>query len=167
MDTQLKDLGQSLVSKWGRPVRWIAIAVLTLTLLIPLQLVESVVRDRYRTYQGVVADIAGAWSTDQLVAGPILVIPFTEKIEVRDQYISPTGEKKISTRWETCRRRAVILPDELTYEGSLAPEIRHRGIYQVRVYTADLVVSGAFRNLRAAIVSLSSEDKLEDIEWTT
>ena len=166
MATQLTDIGGFLVAKWGRPVRLIAVAVLALVLLIPLHLVESVVRDRYHTYQDVVADIAGAWSSDQLVAGPILVVPYTEKVEVRDEFITPTGEKKTSTRWETCRRRAIILPEKLNIDGTLVPEMRHRGIYRVRVFTAELVVSGAFRNLRAAIESLSSEDHLEEIEWS-
>ena len=164
--TQMSDLGQSLVSKCGRPVRLIAVAILALVLLIPLHMVESVVRDRYRTYQEVVADISGAWSSDQLVAGPILVIPYSEKVEVRDKFVTPTGEKKISTRWETRRRQAVILPEVLNYDGVLQPEVRHRGIYKVQVYTAELVVSGAFRNLRAAINSLGHKDHLEEIEWS-
>ncbi|TFG38339.1 MAG: hypothetical protein E4H44_04050, partial [Candidatus Aminicenantes bacterium] len=113
------ELGRKLIAKLGRPVRLIVVALLALVLLIPLQMVESVVRERYYTYQAVVADIAGAWSSDQRVAGPILVVPFSERVEVRDQYITAEGEKKTSQRWETCQRRAVILPDVLNYEGRL------------------------------------------------
>ncbi len=159
------ELGQKLISKLGRPVRLIVVGVLALVLLIPLQMVESVVRERFYTYQSVVADIAGAWSSDQRVAGPILVVPFTERVEVKDEFITPQGEKKFTQRWEERRRRAVILPDLLTYEGSLTPETRQRGIYEVRVYTADLVVSGVFRNLQSVVESLSSSDRLESIEW--
>ena len=160
------ELGRKLISKLGRPVRLIVVAMLALILLIPLEMVESVVRERYSTYQTVVADIAGAWSSDQQVAGPILIVPFTEKIEVRDEYITSEGEKKVSTRWETRHKRAVILPDVLSYEGSLTPEMRQRGIYEVQVYTADLVVSGAFRNLPEVVASLSTEDRLDAIEWS-
>jgi len=144
----------------------IGVAILALVLLIPLQMVESVVRDRYHTYQGVVADIAGAWSSDQRVAGPILVVPYKEKTEIRDEFITPEGERKTTQRWSTRQRRAVILPDLLTYDGSLAPEFRQRGIYRVQVFTADLVVSGTFRNLRATVEALSSTERLEDIEWS-
>jgi len=160
------ELGRKLLAKLGRPVRLIVVGLLALVLLIPLQMVESVVRERYHTYQKVVADIAGAWSSDQRVAGPILVVPFSERVEVRDQYTTPEGERKTTQRWETCRRRAVILPDVLNYEGRLTPEVRRRGIYEVQVYSADLVVSGAFRNLRAVVESLSSPDRLENIEWS-
>jgi inner membrane protein len=142
------------------------VAILALILLIPLEMVETVVRERYFTYQSVVTDIAGAWSSDQLVSGPILVLPFTEKVEVRDEFITSEGEKKVTKRWESCRRRAVILPDVLGLTGSLTPETRHRGIYEVRVFTAELVVSGAFEKLREVVESLSSEKHLEEIEWS-
>jgi len=114
----------------------------------------------------VVADISGSWSGDQRVAGPILVVPYTEKVEVRDEYITPDGEKKTTQRWETCRRRAVVLPDVLSYDGELTPETRRRGIYEVQVFTANLLVSGTFRGVQAAVESLVPEGRLEEIQWS-
>jgi len=160
------EAGLSLIARWSRPARLIGVAILALILLIPLQMVRSVVRERHQTYEGVVHEIAGAWSGEQRIAGPILVIPFTEKIAIQDQFITPQGEKKVTQRWEIRQRRAVILPDSLSYEGSLAPEIRHRGIYRVRVYSADLNISAAFRNLRATVEGLTSIDQLEEIRWS-
>jgi inner membrane protein len=144
----------------------IAVGVLALVLLIPLEMVESVVRERFETYRAVVEDIAGAWSSDQELAGPILVVPFTVKIEIRDEYVAPSGEKKSTQRWESLEQRAVILPDELKIQGELTPEMRKRGIYEVQVYTADLVVSGAFRDLESTIAALSDADRLENIDWS-
>jgi inner membrane protein len=154
------------IARLGRPARLVGVAILALVLLIPLTMVRSVVRERYHTYQGVVADIAGSWSSEQRVAGPILVIPYEERYEVRDEFITPEGEKKISQRWETCVRRAVILPYILDYDGTLTPELRKRGIYRVQVYTAELVVSGEFGDLRSAVESLSSVENLENIQWS-
>jgi inner membrane protein len=159
------EMSQALASRWGRPARLIAVGVVVLVLLIPLQMVESVVRERYVTYQEVVADIAGAWSSDQLLAGPLLVVPFSEKVEIRDEYVTPNGEKKISQRWETRRRRAVMLPDELTIDGIMTPEKRRRGIYQVQVFTAEVVISGAFRGLEAKVRSLAAAERIEGIDW--
>lgn len=160
------EMGRALISRFERPVRLIGVGILALVLLIPLNMVRSVVRERFNTYQGVVADISGSWSSDQRVAGPILLIPYQEKVEVRDEFITNQGEKKITQRWETRHRRAVILPETLSYDGRLTPEIRRRGIYRVQVYTAELVVSGAFRNLQAAVESLTSAEHLEEIEWS-
>lgn len=166
MTQKPEDVGLSLISRWSRPARLIGVAILALILLIPLQMVRSVVRERHQTYEGVVQEIAGAWSGEQRVAGPILVIPFSEKISIQDQFITPQGEKKVSQRWETRQRRAVILPDSLSYDGSLAPETRRRGIYRVQVYNADLEISAVFRNLRATVEALTSMDRLEDIRWS-
>ena len=166
MTTNAAEMGQKLIANWARPVHMTAIAVLALLLLIPLLMVESVVRERNARYQEVVADIAGSWSGDQLLAGPILTVPFTERIEVRDEYVTPQGEKKVSERWESRRRRAFVLPAALEIDGTLSPEKRHRGIYRVQVFTAELVVSGAFRDLEAAVEALSPADRLESIEWS-
>jgi inner membrane protein len=160
------EMGRKLIEKLGRPIRLIVVGVLALVLLIPLEMVESVVRERYHTYQQVVSDIAGAWSSDQLLSGPILVVPYTEKVEVRDEYITPSGEKRTTQRWESCHRRAVILPDLLEIDGELVPETRERGIYRVRVYTANLVVTGVFRDLPSVLESLCPPDRLEEIEWS-
>lgn len=166
MATTIADTVGAFASNLGRPVRVIAVAMLAVALLIPLDMVRSIVRERHQTYRGVVAEIAGVWSGDQRVAGPILVLPYTERVEVRDDYVTPQGEKKSSHHWETCERRAVILPDVLAYDGSLTPQLRQRGIYHVQVYTAELTVSGAFRDLRSAVESLTPAERLEDIEWS-
>ena len=166
MAAQVADAGLALISSWSRPVRWIGVAILALVLLIPLKMVESVVGERYQTYQEVVADIAGSWSGDQLLSGPILIVPFSERIERRDEVITADGEKEVVQRWETCRRLAAILPDVLTLDGELVPETRRRGIYRVQVYTADVVESGSFRNPRAAVEALSAADRLEGIDWS-
>ena len=158
--------GLGLISRWSRPARLIGVAVLALVLLIPLQMVRSVIRERLQTYQGVVQEIAGAWSGEQRIAGPILVVPFTEKISIQDQFITPQGEKKVTQWWEIRLRRAVILPDTLSYDGSLAPETRRRGIYRVQVFGADLEISAAFRNLQATVEALNSMNQLEDIRWS-
>ncbi|MCD4749587.1 MAG: cell envelope integrity protein CreD [Thermoanaerobaculales bacterium] len=166
MTTGTGDLAQTLISRWSRPARLVGVAFLALILLIPLQMVRSVIQERYQTYSGVVREIAGSWSGDQRVAGPILIVPYTEKVAVRDQFITPQGEKKVGERWETYERRAIILPELLSYDGSLAPEIRRRGIYRVQVYSADLEISAAFRDLQATIETLSSKERLEDIRWS-
>lgn len=165
MTTTTPLTAQVIVSKLGRPARILAVGVLALVLLIPLDMVRSVVRERFETYRGVVADIAGSWSSDQQLAGPMLVVPFSERFEVTDEYITPGGEKKRSSRWESRERRAVVLPDTLSYDGSMAPETRRRGIYRVQVYTARVRVSGSFGDIESAVASLTAPDRLEEIRY--
>jgi inner membrane protein len=166
MTADLWSAGLALISSLSRPVRWIAIAFLALVLLVPLAMVESVVRERHRTYQAVIADIAGSWSGEQVLAGPLLVVPYTERIERLDEVVTPEGEKRTVQRWESCRRQAVLLPDALDVAATLVPEVRRRGIYRVQVYTAEVVVAGAFRDPRAAVAALTSADRLEGVDWS-
>ncbi len=165
MASTIADADLSLISKLSRPTRLIGVALLALILLIPLRMVESVVQDRYQTYQGVVREIAESWSGDQRVAGPILVVPYAEKVSIRDEYLTPEGEKKVTQRWESRQRRAILLPDVLTIEGTITPEKRSRGIYDVQVYRADLEVSGTFHSPETAVAALSSSERLEEIHW--
>lgn len=165
MATTFSELDLRVLSRLSRPLRLVAVAALALLLLIPLAMVESVVRERHATYRSVVQEIAGSWSGDQRIAGPVLVIPYTERVAIRDEFITPEGEKKVSQRWESRRRRAILLPDVLTIEGTITPEKRSRGIYDVQVYGAYLEISGAFRNLESTIEGLSAPDRLEAIEW--
>jgi len=166
MTADLWSAGLALISSLSRPVRWIAIAFLALVLLVPLAMVESVVRERHRTYQAVIADIAGSWSGEQVLAGPLLVVPYTERIERLDEVVTPEGEKRKVQRWESCRRQAVLLPDALDVAATLVPEVRRRGIYRVQVYTAEVVVAGEFRDPRAAVAALTSADRLEGVDWS-
>jgi len=166
MATSTAEMGRALIERMSGPMRLIVIGVLALVLLIPLEMVQSVVWERFQTYQGVVSDIAESWSGEQRLAGPFLVVPYREKVEVRDEYVTPGGERKVSLRWESCDRRAVILPDTLSFDGSLMPEERRRGIYRVQVYTSELEVSGTFGGLGAAVSSLVPPERLEAVEWS-
>lgn len=166
MTMSTAEMGQALIRRVRGPVRLLVVAVAAVVLLIPLEMVRSVVGERFHTYQGVVAEIAGSWSGEQRLAGPILVVPYRERVEVRDEYVTPEGERKVSHRWQSCDRRAVILPETLDVEARLEPELRRRGIYEVRVYTSELTLSGAFRDLEAAIASLVPAERLEVVEWS-
>ena len=79
--------------------------------------------------------------------------------------MTPSGERKAVQRWESCRRRALLLPDQLGIEASITPEERRRGIYRVRVYTAEVAVDASFDDLAAKIGTLTDPGRLERIDW--
>lgn len=159
------DKGITLVTKLSRPARLVGVGILALILLIPLAMIDDVVRERHQTYRGVIDNIAGGWSGDQVLAGPILVVPFTEKLAVLDEVVTPGGQARVSQRWEKRDRTAVLLPDRLDLDGSLESEVRRRGIYEVQVYQAGIDVSATFSGVEAAVTDLSSVDRLDAIHW--
>jgi inner membrane protein len=123
--------------KTSTTVRLFTIGFILLLLLIPIELVQDLIRERQGRQNQAVYDIASSWGQAQELTGPILVIPF-EKTELLYGHINNTQEEKKTTLY------ASFLPDELDYSGTLLPETNHRGIYDVNVYTADLNVKGAF-----------------------
>lgn len=152
-------------SKRRRRVRWVLIGALMLLLMIPLGLVESVVQERHATYLGVLQEIAGLWGGEQVLTGPILLVPFTERFQVEEEYVTRDGEKKVHLTWKTRGKTAVLLPRSLELKGAMEPRARHRGIYEAMVYECELRLSGHFDELKRSVEALSTQDRLSEIHW--
>ncbi|MDB5269224.1 MAG: hypothetical protein JWP58_2264 [Hymenobacter sp.] len=110
-----------------------SISILLLILLIPSTMVESLITERAANRDAATAEISSQWGGAQLVLGPVLVLPYTTRFKDEKGNVSET------TRYLS------LLPDTLATTGTLAPERRHRGIYEVVVYRAGLHVRGAFQ----------------------
>lgn len=109
--------------------------ILALVLLIPTAMIESLIYERQETRSEAVREISDKWGGEQTLSGPVLTVPF----RVRGP-IDSTG--KVSGNWI---EYASFLPSDLKINGTLAPEIRYRGIFEAVLYTAKLNFSGSFR----------------------
>ncbi len=118
------------------------LGVLWLALLIPLSQLRSVVTERTGFASGVVDEIGHAWGGQQLVAGPFLVVPVAvpRPLPTKDGSSGSEGQNAVRYDYESI----TFLPKELTVEGSIATEIRRRGIFEAAVYRADLDLRGSF-----------------------
>jgi inner membrane protein len=111
------------------------IFLLTAVFLLPLFLVYDVITEREGRYREVVAEVGSAWGAPQLVAGPILVVPYRARVTVQEGTTTRTA-------WE--ERSLQILPDSYRVTAKADPEQRRRGMYEAVVYTVDLDISGDF-----------------------
>jgi inner membrane protein len=114
-------------------LKLVIISVLLVLLLIPSSMVESLITERAENRDAATAEISSQWGGPQLVLGPVLVLPYS---------LYATDEKGNIT--ETVHYLS-LLPDTLNTTGELAPERRHRGIYEAVVYRASLHVRGGFQ----------------------
>jgi inner membrane protein len=117
----------------NRPLifKLLAIAFLTLLILIPLGLIHDTVQDRLRYRQEAVASIAASYAGNQTVTGPVLVVPYKIKIdELTGQ--DGNGKKTYSSRIED--REYLFFPKDLQMQGKLLPTERYRGLHKVLVY---------------------------------
>jgi len=97
MASNAAEAGLALISSWRRPVRWIGIAILALVLLIPLKMVESVVRERHQNLSAGGGGHRRELERRKVLAGPFLVVPYVEKAERRDEVVTPTVRRRSSS----------------------------------------------------------------------
>ena len=120
---------------WARnsvTLKLLSVGLLLALLLIPTSMVESLISERASNRDSATEAISAQWGGAQLVLGPVLVLPYTA-LETSNGHTSEV------TRYLS------LLPDTLSSTGTLAPERRHRGIYEAVVYRAGLRVQGVFR----------------------
>jgi inner membrane protein len=131
----------------------IGVAVLGLLLLIPLGMVHSTLSERQARHREAVEAITQTWGGAQRVAGPVLVVPYTHKVEGKESRLIEGRLTEVRVDREV-RGEAVFLPEQLAVTGNLTPSLRRRGIYSTPVYAARLAISGKFAAPRFDFLTL-------------
>ena len=106
------------------------VGFLILLLLIPVNMIENLIGERHHMLESARSEIARAWGGEQVVGGPILIVPFQYSRYLHNG-VSDTVSDEI-----------FVLPDELSIQGELDTQTLRRGLYTVPVYTASLSVTG-------------------------
>ncbi len=122
---------QQLMNSYS--VKMIIVSGLAIMLLIPSFLIQDIIRERIALSQEVKNELYTQWGGKQVVAGPVLNVPFL---------VTEPGDKSQATN----ERHGVVhfLPETLKTDGILYPETRKRGIYKVVVYEGKLKMKGSF-----------------------
>lgn len=118
------------------------IGVLALLLLIPLSWIGSLVHERLSRLEEAQREIAATWSGSQTIAGPLLVVPISEPVVS----VAKDGTQQISQ----FEREAFFLPREVHWSGTVAPQVRSRGIFEAVVWESELAATATFRPLDLA-----------------
>lgn len=137
--------GISSMRRW--PGRWrgtgfeaakrvLFLGILILLMLIPLGMVEGVVQERSQRKQQVSAEIGEQWGPVQSVSAPILVVPY-EMIETRAKVDGSEATLRV-------RHFATFLPATTSMELRSKVEKRHKSIYEILVYGAEIDIKGSF-----------------------
>ena len=140
------------ISHWLKTsllVKLASMGFIIILLLIPNAMIQDMIRERQERQNAAISEISQSWGGAQSVAGPVLTIPY-EEITVFE------GKKTIMV-WT-----AHFLPDELKVEGSLAPEVRRRSIYDAILFQSDLIVSGSFKQPDFRLLNIDPKRVLWD-----
>ncbi|WP_061247373.1 cell envelope integrity protein CreD [Leptospira noguchii] len=130
-------------------LRILILGIMLGLLLIPINLVGSLVFERQERAGEVVGEMSSQWGGKQVVAGPFLVIPYqTIREELRED---PTilekideGRKEISVQVHVTSDM-YFLPEKLNLETDLKAEKRKRGIYEAVLYHGNVKFQGNFK----------------------
>jgi inner membrane protein len=120
--------------------KFAVVVLLGLLLAVPLFSVYLLSADRESQSSAARSSIVEGWGEPQRLAGPFLVLPFSQLVQTR---VTESGRE--FSRSEQQERELFIAPTSLAIDTAIAPELRRRSIYEAVVYTADVRQSGFFR----------------------
>lgn len=119
-------------------IRLMTIGILILLLLIPVSMVENLIKERETRHTEAIAEVSSKWGEQQTITGLVLTVPYKtyEKVYSKDNADKYNLVESI--------KYAHFLPDVLNISGDIFPEIRYRGIYEVIVYNSKIKITGSF-----------------------
>ncbi len=129
-------------------MRALLVAVLVLLLLIPLAMVQDLVREREYRKDEAVNNVSSTWGGSQTITGPLISVPYQATVRV------DLGDGRSEMRNVT--QYAHFLPEKLDVLTTLDPEKRHRGIYDVVVYKGHIELSASFPKMLELLPTVAS-----------
>ena len=136
---------KGFVSRHTTTLKVIVVGILTLLLLIPLSMISSLIYERLDTKRNAELEITSKWSGEQIITGPCIVIPYTQEIKQKDKQ-------------ELVRKNLLLLPNEMNVTVDAKVEKRKRGIYDVSLYSSELLLTGTLNMDEIAKTGIKPED---------
>ncbi len=128
-------------------LKLIMITILALILLIPSNMLKSLIHERSYNNSDAVLDIRSKWAMDQTITPPIISVPVEKITEIDGKAI------KTSTYYH-------FLPENLRINSDIQPEQLHRGIYDVTVFSGVIEFQGSFTKINPLELS-----DYETVDW--
>ncbi len=116
---------------------------MTLAILVPLMLIRGVIHDREAYRMEAVQEIARSEAGAQGLAGPVLVVPWTETVEVEEKNSAGEVVRKVKRDGES--GEWLFFPESLALDGTMRPYTRRRGLHEVRMYELSGQLAAEFR----------------------
>jgi inner membrane protein len=123
-------------------LRLLMMGVLLVALQAPLTMMCGVVSERTSRRDEVAREVAGNWGNAQVVAGPVLTIPYRYLWD--NQEVRPQADGRSPAQGTPYIAYYNILPEQLEITGNIESSERRRTLFKVIVYTARLKVRGRF-----------------------
>ena len=103
------------------------VLLVALILQIPILMVKGLLNDRRHLSNEVKSELTTSWGGSMEVTTPKLNIPYTKVVDKKNE-----------------RLLREVRASEVSVEAKVTSQIRHRSIYDIPVYSADLTINGKF-----------------------
>ena len=158
MENQSQQTQESNSFFQSTTAKMMLVGFLALVLLIPLEFVKDLIRERSERKKEVVDEVAELWGKDIFFYGPILKIPYKsfEEYNVTNSKTNTTTiQRKASIKY------AYFFPDKLNNKSNVIKNNSlKRGIYNNVVFTANMKFDGHFGKPNFEKLNIKSEDLL-------
>lgn len=134
-------------------LKMFVIFVLLLIMMIPMSLVDDLVRERRDREQQVSSEIAAKWGRDQVIASPVLAVPYDYVSEVIEK--DSKGKEVVVQRVE--QDWIFLLPSHSQVQTDIKPENLKRGIYESVVYNSNFTIKGNFAGLDMKLLPVAAD----------
>ncbi len=139
-------------------VRLIAVGVIALILLIPLEFAKSLIAERSSRQQEVVDRINASWGSNISLQGPMIKVPYREAVTTTR--IDPDSNKETrELQWVT--RHLYFLPDSLDIKAKADTDRLSYGIYQSVIFQSDIELGGTFGQFEFDSIAIPPDQ----IQW--
>jgi inner membrane protein len=122
-----------------------------LLLLIPTSMISELIRERENTQIEAIREVSSKWGGEQTISGPYVSIPYL-------RYVKEYAKKDSIEKIVQIKEYIHFLPTSLAINGSISPEKRNRGIYDIVVYNSRLNLSGVFNNIKFSDLDIPLKD---------
>ncbi len=139
-------------AKSSHTVKFAAVGILVLLLMIPTNMIQGLITERQSQSQHVINEISSKWGFAQTFAGPIINVPYKEIVASQNDKGQTVYTNTIGTMH--------FLPEQLDIKGNVKTELKHRSIYDAVVYSTELKISGSFNKIAIEKLGITTENVL-------
>ena len=114
---------------------------MTIAILVPLMMIRGTIEERQMYRREAVQTVARSSAGAQAFSGPVLMVPYTELVEVEEKDnagVIRKVQREESGIW-------TFFPETLEAAGTMKPIMRKIGLHEVRKYEFDTRVHAQFR----------------------
>ena len=140
--------------------RLFALLMLLALLYIPVLMLEKAFDEHLNQQQTISNELSDQWGNQQTLIGPILSIPYVERISKIESQTDSNGVRSSVSKDIFNNKTLMLLPENLRINASLKDKILTKDSIQANVYEGEVELSGNFN-----LESLPKPSAYNSIEW--